>query len=225
MSTTEQLKMIRSRKLGVLMYDARTASRRGVEECAQAMGVSPDQYESYEKGLKAPSLPELEALAFFLDVPLEHFWGNTSLIEKGPGSQKQTGRLVRLRHRIVGTYLRLGRTRANLTQRELAVRSGLAEDQIKLYEAGETPIPLAELEILASALEMRIEEFFDQGGPIGKWRSDQLAVQQFLQLPPELQEFVCKPVNRPYIDLALRLSDLSVEKLRSIAESLLEITY
>jgi hypothetical protein len=32
-------------------------------------------------------------------------------------------------------------------------------------------------------------------------------------------------VNLPYIHLAIRLSDLSVEKLRSVAEGLLEITY
>ena len=40
----------------------------------------------------------------------------------------------------------------------------------------------------------------------------------------ELQGFVCKPINRPYLELAVRLSEMSVEKLRGVAEGLLEIT-
>jgi hypothetical protein len=70
-----------------------------------------------------------------------------------------------------------------------------------------------------------MEEFFDQKGPIGKRRAEQTAVRLFLELPPQLQEFVCKPVNKPYLVLASRLSELSVEKLRAVAEGLLEITY
>ncbi len=225
MNTPEQLMKIRAHKLGVLILDARTTSRRTTEECAQAIGVAAEQFESYEKGLLAPSLPELEALAYFLDLPLEHFWGSNTLASTGEYSRKQTDRLLRLRHRIVGTYLRLGRTRANLSYKELCAATSIPEENLKAYENGEQPIPVPQLEVLARALDMRVEEFFDQSGPIGKWRSDQLAMKEFLQLPAELQQFICKPVNRPYIDLAMRLSELQVEKLRSIAEGLLEITY
>lgn len=225
MNTPEQLIKIRTHKLGVLMLDARTTNRRSVEECAQAMGIPAAQYETYEKGQRAPSLPELELLAYSLDLPLEHFWGSSTLATSGSGERKQTERLLKLRHRIVGTYLRLGRTRANLSYRELSQVTSVPEADLKTYELGDQPIPLPQLEVMARALEMRIEEFFDQSGPIGKWRSDLLAMNKFLELPAELQQFVCKPVNRPYIDLAMRLSELQVEKLRSIAEGLLEITY
>jgi hypothetical protein len=65
----------------------------------------------------------------------------------------------------------------------------------------------------------------DQTGTIGTWKAQQQAFSKFKELPNELQDFVCKPVNRPYLELAMRLSDLSVEKLRSVAEGLLEITF
>jgi hypothetical protein len=52
-----------------------------------------------------------------------------------------------------------------------------------------------------------------------------MAIKDFQNLPADIQLFVSKPVNRPYIDLAIRLSGMSVEKLRSLAEVLLEITY
>ena len=96
---------------------------------------------------------------------------------------------------------------------------------MKRYETGELPIPLSELELLANVLEIPIEQFYDKHGPIGKWRNQQGTYLKFLDLPPEVQQFVCKPVNRPYLELAMRLSDLSAEKLRAVAEVLLEITY
>jgi len=59
---------------------------------------------------------------------------------------------------------------------------------------------------------------------VGKWITQQAVVREVLELPPDLQAFVCLPVNRPYIELARRLSEMSVEKLRAVAEGLLEIT-
>jgi hypothetical protein len=55
--------------------------------------------------------------------------------------------------------------------------------------------------------------------------AEQKTIQNFLELDPELQAFVSKPVNRPYLELALKLSNMSTEKLRSVAENLLDITY
>jgi hypothetical protein len=60
---------------------------------------------------------------------------------------------------------------------------------------------------------------------MGKWFAQQEAAQRFLELPVELQEFVAAPVNQPYLELAQELSEMSLDKLRSVAESLLEITF
>ena len=49
-------------------------------------------------------------------------------------------------------------------------------------------------------------------------------MQDFKEMPPELQAFVAKPINLPYLELAQRLSEMSVDKLRAVAEGLLEIT-
>jgi hypothetical protein len=50
------------------------------------------------------------------------------------------------------------------------------------------------------------------------------AVQHFLEMPVELRQFVVMPVNRPYLELAMKLSNMSRDKLRSVAEDLLDIT-
>jgi hypothetical protein len=69
-----------------------------------------------------------------------------------------------------------------------------------------------------------MKEFQDNRGPIGTWIRQQRALQNFAELTPELQEFLSKPVNRPYLELAHRLSEMNVEKLRAVAEGLLEVT-
>ena len=89
---------------------------------------------------------------------------------------------------------------------------------------GERPIPASILEGLLELLEQDIDELVDQDGPIGQWLDEGKSIQDFLELPPELRSFVCKPINRPYLELALSLSGLSTEKLRSVAETLLDIT-
>jgi hypothetical protein len=71
----------------------------------------------------------------------------------------------------------------------------------------------------------RIESFFDRSGPIGQWLISEEAVQHFLDMPMELRQFVALPVNRPYIELAMKLSNMSRDKLRSVAEDLLDITF
>ena len=68
------------------------------------------------------------------------------------------------------------------------------------------------------------EVLFDQSGPIGEWMVQQKSAEQFLELPKELQAFVCQSVNRPYLELAVKLSGMSTENLRSVAEKLLDIT-
>jgi hypothetical protein len=96
---------------------------------------------------------------------------------------------------------------------------------IDQYESGRESIPLPDLESMLRALNIRIEDVFDQSGPIGDWRTQNENVRSFLELSQRHQDFITKPVNLPYIELAIRLSDLSVERLRAIAEGILEITY
>ena len=226
MTANRQFMQIRTKKLALLILDARKAQRRSVEECAEATGVTPGQFQEFESAVCAPSLPQLELLALFLNMPLEHFWGKKAISEaEVPQLLEEKGRTVQLRNRMIGAQLRLARNTANFSYKEMLDRSGIAEENMRQYELGEKPIPVPELEMICSVLDLPVERFYDQHGPIGRWRAQQGMVQKFLELPPELQQFVCKPVNRPYLELAMRLSELNAEKLRAVAEVLLEITY
>jgi transcriptional regulator with XRE-family HTH domain len=217
---------IRSKTLGLLIRDARTTARRNVTECAQAIGVKPGIFRAYEEGRRAPSLPELEALVYFLDLPIDHFWSKE--IKSGkplPHESLDLSKLLPVRQRKIGALLRQSRMNASISIRNLAHETGISGARIKAYELGERPMPLPELEALVKALGGRVEAFFDRTGPIGQWLMNEEAIQDFLELPLELRQFVAMPVNRPYLELAMKLSNMSRDKLRSVAEDLLDITF
>jgi transcriptional regulator with XRE-family HTH domain len=181
--------------------------------------------ESFEGGEASPSLPELEALAFYLKVPLDYFWGREVIdaIQKEP-QVFEKDRLMRLRNRVIGASLRKARLEAGMTSLELANTVSISEEQLNQYELGAESIPLPELELLATNVKGTIRDFQDSRGPIGTWIRQQRVMQNFDDLSPELQDFISKPINRPYLEISQRLSEMSVEKLRTVAEGLLEIT-
>jgi transcriptional regulator with XRE-family HTH domain len=217
---------LRSKKLGVLIRDARLAVRMTLPECAQLVGVSKGILRAWEEGRKAPSLPELEVLAYSLHLPLHNFWSKDAMSDDTSLTESMNlPAVIGIRQRLVGALLRQQRENASLSIQSLSEQSGLPVARLKAYELGTRPIPLPELEGLVALLGGQIEAVFDQTGRIGQWMIQQKAVREFLQLPPELQNFVSKPVNRPYLDLAMKLSGMSTQKLRSVAEDLLDITF
>ncbi|MBI5823550.1 MAG: transcriptional regulator [Chloroflexi bacterium] len=216
---------IREKKLGLLIRDARMAERRSIKECADAIGIKPGLFRAYEEGRRAPSLPELETLVYFLKLPISHFWGNeTKSDASSPMESVDMSRLIALRQRMIGALLRQERTNANMSIRHISTETGISQPKLKSYELGEKAITVPELESILAVMGSRVDTFFDQSGPVGQWLNNQRAMQKFLELSADMQNFVCQPVNRPYIELAMKLSDLSREKLRSVAEGLLDIT-
>jgi transcriptional regulator with XRE-family HTH domain len=217
---------LRSRKLGVLIRDARLMERRTILECAQAIGVAPGIFRAWEEGRKSPSLPELEILAYSMHLPLNRFWSKDATSEESlPNETLNLPAFLSIRQRLIGALLRQAREKGNISPHALSEMSGISSARIKAYELGERSIPLPELESLTTLLGTQIESLFDQTGHIGLWMVQQKAIQEFLTLPYELQNFVSKPVNRPYLELAKKLSGMSTDKLRSLAEDILEITF
>ncbi len=217
---------IRAKKLGALLRDARMVSGKSMPECATVLGVTNRRISAFERGDASPSLPDLEGLAFFFEVPLAHFWGDKSLLSADQEREEELNlsQTVPIRQQIIGDKLRQARLDADITMTDLGEEMGVTTTMIGLFERGERAIPLPVLESAASLLNIPLSELFDQEGLAGQWFQQQKDVQQFLELSPELQSFIAKPVNKAYLELAMHLSGLSVDKLRAIAEGLLEIT-
>jgi len=216
---------LRDRIIGVLLKDARLEKKKSKRECGELLGVSSSTITAFEEGRKSISLPELEALAFFLDVPLAHFWNEEARLFS-ERSLPPIEEILEVRHRLIGALLRQARLEADLSQKDLAEVLDCSPGQISSYELGDRPIPLAELEVLASELNRPIDYFLDQQvGTIGQWEKEQEMLQTLRELPPEIRNFIARPINRSYLEVAMKLAEMPAGGLRTIAEGLLEITY
>lgn len=216
--------IIRAKKLGVLVRNARAAGGKTVEECAAAMGVSPAEFQAFEIGEQSPSLPQLELLAYYLNLPLEQFWGRSMLAVQPPKDDVNPQRLVQLRQRMIAVMLRKARLDAGLSLEDVAQKVGLPVDQMDVLEHGEKPVSMPVLETLSILYNRTVKDFQDRQGPVGTWMARQRAASGLSDMPENLASFISKPINRPYLELALRLSEMDVNKLRAVAEGLLEIT-
>ena len=222
-SNREALK-IRAKMLGVLLRDARLANGKTPRECGEAIGVSAAVYRSLERGARAASIPQLELLAHFLDVPVSHFWNGELLSESGVAVGDREEFLAD-RQRDLATLIRVARKEAGLRLRDLARAAGISRAKLKAYEFGDKPIPLPELEAIATALNLTLDDFVQRDGPPGQWLLARRAVDRFAEPLPDVQSFVAETHNEPYLRLAMQLSSLPVERLRSVAEGLLDITF
>jgi transcriptional regulator with XRE-family HTH domain len=221
----QQVIQLRDRILGILIHNARKRSRASLRVCADVLGVSEDKYKAYEEGEEAISLPELELLGRFLGVPVhvlrdeEAHGGDDDVQLPNPEAYRS------LRDRMIGVRLRQARLEADYTQEETGEIIGHSSSSISAYEYGKRSISLSELEILARELGVSMQEFLNTDGKIGQWHTLQKQFEQFVELPEEMREFVLRPINQSYLELAMKLAAMPAGSLRQIAEGLLEITY
>lgn len=216
---------LRTKKLGVLIRDARLSVGKSLKECGEVIGASGSKISSFENGRKSPSLPELELLSYFLNVPITRFWKDEiKSAELTINEDTHIEYALILRDRAIGKTLEETRVEAKLTYKKIKEKTGISSTRMKKYERGESPLPLPELELICNLYNLNIQRLFDPETLVGQWIIAQNSVEDFLKLPDEVRAFVSKPVNRPYLELAQRLSSLSTEELRSVAEGLLEIT-
>jgi len=221
--TTLQL---RGKILGALIRDARLKAEKPIEKTASLIGKSSEDYERYELGTQAISLPELEVLAPYLSITVERLLEKkmTNIVETSAPKGDASARIV-LRQRIVGAKLRQKRLENELSFDDLSNQSGIDRQDIEAYELGLEPIPIPVLERICSYLNITTNDLVDQKLADGETSDLRRAFKEFQELPPELQAFVLQPANRPFLNLAMKLCEFPVDRLRAIAEGLLEITH
>ena len=218
---------VKSRIVGVLLEDARRYAARTVADAAGMLGISEEEYTAFEAGTTTPSLPQLEVLAYYFNVPLQHLlYGDTLAVERNEAQiRSRVADVLMLRQRVIGVRLAQLREDGGRSVEQVAAEASLPVETVKAVEIGEVSLPLNELERLIQAVRANLDDLIDGHGPVGSYVQAQQEFDEFAELPPEMREFILRRINRTYLDLAMRLSNMEVGRLRSIAESILEITY
>ena len=219
-----ELYLLRARILGVLVRDARQATDLSIAQCAKLIDVPAERLERWELGKEMPSMPQLELLAYVLDLPISHFWGTETVLRGEARADLPAKDYVELRTRLIGALLRQARQTANLEPETVAAQAGISTARLGAYELGQQPIPLPVLVSLASACRVNLGYFLENGNRVGEFLLLQEDMKQFSLLPEEVRHFVTAPVNMPYIELAMKIARLGSDELRGIATSILDIT-
>ena len=223
----ENLAILRTKKISLFMRQAREKSAQTVDNCAYWLNINREEYLAMEGSTASPSLPQLESLAYFLNTSFGFLLNGPDKEEaKSSFSQDVNINFLNLRNHVIAALLKQHRLEKDFTLEQFSQMTAIPVDVLEAYEDGSTPVPVVTLENLIDALDVPLDKFFAIAGPLGHPSAANNTVSSPLEdLPDEMREFISKPVNRPYLDLALRLSKMEADKLRSIAASLLEITY
>lgn len=216
----------RAEQIGRRLKSFRETKRLKMSEVTALLGITQSRYKAYEKGISIPSLPELEILTIYFNIPISSLLAHDDQpVEEIIVDSVQTRKFMQLRQRIIATRLKKALDDAEISRTDIANGLGIKPKELSSYLSGKKPIPLAMLEVLSRIAAITIQSFFGTHGVVGERLSQAERIAGFKQLPSELQDFIAQPINRPYVDLAQRLSSLPVNKLRSIAEGLLDITF
>lgn len=216
---------IRAKMVGVLLRDARINAGRSYADCAAVLRVTPEQVEAWELGDDVPSLPQLEILAYYLGVPVSHFWGyNTMEAEREEHAHAAQAEYLALRDRMIGVLLRQARLELELSLDDLSAETGLPADLIERYELGEEPMPMHQLTVLANAVKKSIRYFLESSSHVGEFLALREDWKHFVDLPDDVRRFAANPLNVGFIEIAMMLAQMPTDRLRRVGESVLNIT-
>lgn len=215
---------LRAKMLGVLIRDARLSAARTVEDCARLLNVEPALIEAWEFGDDVPSLPQVELLAYYLDVPVSHFWGQETMESDRASKIHMQSEYMQLRDRMIGALLRQAREERKLSLEDVANASKLPLELLQQYEMGEIAIPMHELAALSSIVQQNVSHFLETGGYIGMLLQIREEWKRFTSLDEDIRQFAANPQNHVFIKVAMTFSRMPAEELRKAAEGLLEIS-
>lgn len=223
-----QLAETKTHTLGKALAIQRELNERSTEETAAYLGIPSKDLRKIEKGEVSPSLPQLESLARYFNIPLDVLLSEKTEPKDASVDQNKVPAVIGLRNRIIALMLKRARVEQNMSLDDVSTTAGIEAGILEEYETGKVSIPLADLEEICSILGIAMRSLTTDAAKepvVQKAETTTNTAEVMLQIPQELYEFVANNSNLPYLQLAKRLSEMDAAKLRTIAEGLLEITY
>lgn len=221
----DQLFLNQTGKIGFRLSKVRELCQFPIEVVSSITSLPVEKIQRLENGIESPSLPELELLSQAYQIPLPFLLGSPSSAEPHKITDpERTKAFIALRTRIIGALLKKIQLERSITTAELSEMIGIPEEEIERYESGTYPVPEPVLALFCEKMGLNLSAFLS---PISTQAESAVAeqVEEKGDLPTELAEFVSNSANRPYFELAKKISSMDTASLRAIAESLLEITY
>ncbi|MDM8529192.1 helix-turn-helix transcriptional regulator [Anaerolineales bacterium HSG24] len=214
--------------IGQKIHTVRVRAGLNIEEVSASLGTTPEILSQIEAGQHDVTLPQLEILALICNVTITDFWSADAL--KTKKVDYPTLQIIDLRRRIIGVLLKQTRIEAGASEEDVATLLNISVEQVTQYELGQVDIPMQQLGALRDHFGITFSYFLDDSSAVKKGGFTQDLtmldeIVEFTQLPQDVREFLANPANLLYLNIAMKLSELSVDTLRGLAEGLLEVTY
>lgn len=207
------------RSLGARLRYVRETRGYTLAQCAERSRIPVQRLRSYEEEKAEPSLPEIEAIAYALNVSVQALVGEAPLLLHTT-KPENLAQWVKLRHQIIGALLSKARSERKATLKEVAQATGLKPAQLRRIESGQ-PVSLSVLQKLMAYYGLTLEQLLDLGvGHIGEAQLHTWQCEQLARLEPELRKFVTQPDAAPYLEVARRLSELPAGTLGAFVQAL-----
>jgi transcriptional regulator with XRE-family HTH domain len=209
----------RRRVICELVRIAHESSGRRTKDLAEFLGISSAAMNAIESGEKEPTLPQLEAIAFFLRTPVHTLLG-IAAPPRHTAPPANLNEILRLRGYIIGARLKQARLKQCESLAQCANAISVTPATVQMWEIGRRQPGIIELETLLTHFSLSWDDMLDLGiGPLGELQILQIQQTRFEALPADVRAFVCDPGSQAVLQLAMRLRSLSAEELRTIADT------
>ncbi|MCY4538946.1 MAG: helix-turn-helix transcriptional regulator [Chloroflexi bacterium] len=214
---------LRAKIAGVLIRQSRMAASRSIENCANHLQVPPELVTAWEYGDDAPSPPQLERLASYLNVPPSAFWLHNEPLAF-EDERAETDHLVALRQRLLGGLLRVARELKRVSFEQLSEVTAIDRGLLQAYESGERVIPMNHLLVLANSLDRDLDYFLGSGYGLDGETEAESAVTAPAVSSEGNRSLAVDRKTQGIIKLAVAFSQIPSEELHRIADALLSIS-
>lgn len=203
---------VRRKLSGARLRSLRVRYDLSLEECAQALVVSPEMLAARELGREPLTVADFCRFCGYAGLePAEALAG-----ERRPGEAPSERRL-RAHRKYLGAALAEERDARGLSHAEAAAAVGMGEERLRLGELGRAALDMAELEALAAAYSMTADALFPTPAPTQPARETAPA----LDLAADVSEFLQRPDAERYVRAAMALSRLDGGAIASLEDALL----
>jgi transcriptional regulator with XRE-family HTH domain len=211
----------RRRAVGSTIRGAREQAGRKPRDLAAQIGITTPALLAIESGERDATLPQLEAIAYLLNVPVQALLqASGARLERGAAPIESLETIIRLRGYIVGARLKAARMALGESAHETMAATGIGAREIEQFEIGARQPGLGELERLTRHFGLGVEDLLDLGvGPLGETQLRQRQQAAFDALPEELRTLISSPNGAHQLELARRISALSPDQLRELSRA------
>lgn len=146
-------------KIANRLKHIRVIKQRSLHDCAKFLGISKEEYLSFEDGKNSLSLPELELLALFFEIFPELLFeeSNIDLDHYSILQDNKKPIFTSLRSKMIATKLASERLNLGISIEEMSNNTGISLEILEAYESSYASIPLDHLVLICGQLDLSIQ--------------------------------------------------------------------